>query len=321
MHLQPSCRAGLPPTTMVAEPGAQGAGMTGTHGCGVRTPEAAAVAAATAGFEALEHIPKGGMFLMGMLSRIVAPGVPASNWFSGVTTRALGAAPKLHVIIAPAVTSFGMGSTGLSRFEEANRCRLDLDWIMLKDEGAVGLGGFGDGAQHRAVENLDLIAATRWQINLQNAGIVVTEVKSFAREILHAQKLPQMSTQGLQTHGRHHEYAPVFPPTLFEQPLSEFRCFPELDQIGGDFSQVRLQLSAIQASPLLLGRVELVEQAGDRRAVEDCINGMMFAAEEDLPQAGEVGRVRGNDGRVSLHHHFPHFSFIFAVMTGFFSFA
>ena len=47
MHLQPSCRAGLPATTMVAEPGAQGAGMTGRHGCGVRTPEAAAVAAAT----------------------------------------------------------------------------------------------------------------------------------------------------------------------------------------------------------------------------------------------------------------------------------
>ena len=34
----------------VGDPGAQGAGMTGTHGIGVRTPSAAAVAAATVGF-------------------------------------------------------------------------------------------------------------------------------------------------------------------------------------------------------------------------------------------------------------------------------
>jgi len=109
MHLQPSCNAGLLETRILTEPGAQGAGMTGTHGMGVRTPSAAVVAAATVGLAMDEHMAKGGMFFIGILSMMVAPGAPTSNLFSGVTTRALGAAPKLHVIMAPAVTSFGIG--------------------------------------------------------------------------------------------------------------------------------------------------------------------------------------------------------------------
>ena len=50
MHLHVLFTAGFPPTNTVGEPGAQGAAVTGTHGCGVRTPIAAAVAAATCGF-------------------------------------------------------------------------------------------------------------------------------------------------------------------------------------------------------------------------------------------------------------------------------
>ena len=85
MHLHPSCNAGLLATKIVTEPGTHGAGMTGTHGMGVRTPSAAAVADATVGFAMEEHMAKGGMFLIGMLSMMVAAGGPASNWFSGVT--------------------------------------------------------------------------------------------------------------------------------------------------------------------------------------------------------------------------------------------
>ena len=93
------------PIKTVGEPGAHGAGVTGTHGMGVRTPRAAAVAAATVGFDGELHMPNGGMFTMGALSMIVAAGgPPASTWLVGKTTRLLGATPKLHCIIAPIQT-------------------------------------------------------------------------------------------------------------------------------------------------------------------------------------------------------------------------
>ncbi len=98
----------------VAEPGAQGAVVTGTHGAGVGvyTPRAAEVAAevaaATAGLDWVVHMRKGRMFFMGMLSMILAAGVMVNNFFSGVTIRALGAVPKLHCSIAPAQTCIPM---------------------------------------------------------------------------------------------------------------------------------------------------------------------------------------------------------------------
>lgn len=49
-------RAGIPPISTVGQPGTQGV-ATGVHGIGVRTPMAAAVAAATAGFAGELHIP------------------------------------------------------------------------------------------------------------------------------------------------------------------------------------------------------------------------------------------------------------------------
>lgn len=49
---------GLPHTSTVGAPGTQGAGVTGEHGIGVNTPDAAAVAEATAGLARLEHMPK-----------------------------------------------------------------------------------------------------------------------------------------------------------------------------------------------------------------------------------------------------------------------
>ena len=47
-------------------PVTQGAGVFGTHGIGVNAPIAAEVAAATAGLAMLIHMPKGGMFAMGL---------------------------------------------------------------------------------------------------------------------------------------------------------------------------------------------------------------------------------------------------------------
>src|SRR5258708_35275048 len=85
------------PIMTVGEPGAHGAAVTGTHGMGVSTPSAAAVAAATVGFDGELHIPHGGIFAIGMLSIIVAAGgPPAIAAFAGSTTKLLGPTPNLH---------------------------------------------------------------------------------------------------------------------------------------------------------------------------------------------------------------------------------
>src|SRR6056297_539624 len=81
------------------------------QGIGVSTPSAAAVAAATVGLLAEEHIPNGITFFIGMLSMIVAAGTgPPVTLPSGVTTSDAGASPKLQVSMAPMVTIGGMGA-------------------------------------------------------------------------------------------------------------------------------------------------------------------------------------------------------------------
>jgi hypothetical protein len=97
MHFEFASRAGKFLIIAEGEPGAHGAATTGTHGIGVSTPSAAAVAATTIGFAGELHIPKGMTFFMGVKSMMLAMGrlepvVP----FSGVTTMADGATPKLH---------------------------------------------------------------------------------------------------------------------------------------------------------------------------------------------------------------------------------
>ena len=47
-------------------PGTQAGGVAGTHGAGVNTPEAADVAAMTAGFVGAEHIPNGKILVIGI---------------------------------------------------------------------------------------------------------------------------------------------------------------------------------------------------------------------------------------------------------------
>jgi len=97
-------RAGMPPIMQVGEPGVQGI-VTGMQGMGVRTPRAAAVAAATVGFAMDIHMPKGGMLTIGAQSMMVAAGAPAMVLLIGRTFSVEGAIPKVHIIIAPVVTS------------------------------------------------------------------------------------------------------------------------------------------------------------------------------------------------------------------------
>jgi len=104
MSLQLLSSAGILPMVTLALPGAHGAAVTGTHGMGVRTPNAAVVAAATVGFDGELHIPKGGMFTMGLLSMMFAAGTVAFTWFAGSTMSDDGATPKLHCNTAPMTT-------------------------------------------------------------------------------------------------------------------------------------------------------------------------------------------------------------------------
>jgi len=104
MQVEVLLRAGMPPIRQVGEPGVQGT-VTGIQGIGVRTPKAAAVAAATVGFARDMHIPKGGILTIGAQSIMVAAGVPAIVLLMGSTDRTEGASPNGHIIMAPAVTS------------------------------------------------------------------------------------------------------------------------------------------------------------------------------------------------------------------------
>jgi hypothetical protein len=102
--------AGMPSTITVGAPGTHGADVFGMQGIGVKTPIAAAVAAATVGFAMLIHIPKGATFSMGTLSRMLATGFPASSLWVGSTFSDDGAMPKLHFINAPPHTTSGIDS-------------------------------------------------------------------------------------------------------------------------------------------------------------------------------------------------------------------
>ncbi len=91
--------AGVPSTKTVTAPGAQGAVITGVQGWGVRTPNAAEVADATAGFAKDKHIPKG---IFGV-SVILAVGLFMDKVFVAVPVKVEGATPKLQVQTADVV--------------------------------------------------------------------------------------------------------------------------------------------------------------------------------------------------------------------------
>jgi hypothetical protein len=72
---------------------------------GVRTPKAAAVAAATIGFAMLVHTPNGVILRNGLLSIILAAGILTNTLLIGNTFNGVGAAPKEQLRIAVPVTN------------------------------------------------------------------------------------------------------------------------------------------------------------------------------------------------------------------------
>ncbi len=112
MHMQEALSAGWPPMVTLTEPGVQGAEVMGTHGWGVSTPMAAAVAAATCGLLGDMHMPNDAMLTIGTMSWMLAAGLESpSTMFTGRTERLPGAFPIEQAIIAPLTTSFGIGSS------------------------------------------------------------------------------------------------------------------------------------------------------------------------------------------------------------------
>jgi hypothetical protein len=100
------------PLASGAGPHIQIPAVTGTHGCGVSTPNAAAVAAATAGFDIAVHIPKGSKFDIPALSCTVAAGIPEKlTLFCDVTTSDPGAVPFVHIHEAPVTTGIAIITT------------------------------------------------------------------------------------------------------------------------------------------------------------------------------------------------------------------
>ncbi len=73
LHFESSVRAFCSLMVTTDDPGDHGDVVTGMQGCGVRTPCAAAVAAATWGFAWVLHIPNAAMLTIGIKSLTVAP--------------------------------------------------------------------------------------------------------------------------------------------------------------------------------------------------------------------------------------------------------
>lgn len=96
--------ASFPPIFTLLHALLQSCAVQGIHGMGVRTPSAAAVAAATMGFAGLEHIPKGRIFKNGTWSDFTATGRVEFTFLSGITMIGVGILPKLHFSKVPWIT-------------------------------------------------------------------------------------------------------------------------------------------------------------------------------------------------------------------------
>ena len=107
MHLDELFKAGILRKVTVGEPGVQGV-VTGTHGVGVSTPLAAAVADAVVGLAKDEHTPNGGMLVIGAKSMILAAGFFSAVTVGTKTSKVDGAAPKVQDMVAVAVTNCAM---------------------------------------------------------------------------------------------------------------------------------------------------------------------------------------------------------------------
>jgi len=87
-------------TITVAEPETHGATVLGTQGEGVNRTGGGLL---VAGFAGLLHIPNGGIFTLGLYSMIVAMTCDVFTVPAGIV-RLEGAAPKLHIMLAPPQT-------------------------------------------------------------------------------------------------------------------------------------------------------------------------------------------------------------------------
>lgn len=74
MHWLVLVNAGAGPDITVGDPGTHGAVVIGVQGIGTSAPNAAAVAAATAGLARLMHMPNPVMLTNGLLSMMFATG-------------------------------------------------------------------------------------------------------------------------------------------------------------------------------------------------------------------------------------------------------
>ena len=99
-------KIGLPPTKVVGFAACHGPIGTIEQGCGVKTPNAAAVAAATCGFAMEQHIPKGVILLPSAISIIVATGLEHPKVVTcEVAFNVPGPVPKGHINFAPLTTT------------------------------------------------------------------------------------------------------------------------------------------------------------------------------------------------------------------------
>ena len=127
-------KAGRLPISTVGEPGIQGAAVMGMQGMGTSAPMAAAVAAATIGLAIDWHMPKGSTLTMGLLSMMLAAGVPVMTRFRGRTMSEPGIMPKVHCVIAPVQTCCPMflaPDEFLESRQQAGRALLGLQQATL----------------------------------------------------------------------------------------------------------------------------------------------------------------------------------------------
>ena len=81
----------------------------GIQGCGVRTPSAAAVAAATAGFAMDVHIPQGHTLVNGATLLMFSAGAPPKV-MGRLPISCPGLRPLVHMITAPVTTGAAISS-------------------------------------------------------------------------------------------------------------------------------------------------------------------------------------------------------------------
>jgi hypothetical protein len=109
INLQVVFRIPMLPARTVTDPGVHGLTVLGMHGCGVNTPIAALVAAATCGLLNVVHIPNGAILTIGLLSISVATGwLLLITRLVGNTVNVAGATPNEQVSMAPFVTVCGI---------------------------------------------------------------------------------------------------------------------------------------------------------------------------------------------------------------------